>query len=823
VRGIVAALLLAGVGLAPAGMRAQEVGPPAPTTLPPVLGQLPPTPWTPGAAPAAIPLPEIAGRAENTLEWLSGVLAAIAPDPAIQVIADSLAKRKQDVADAGSLVGNAVGRRAGLDQLQDLKRQLTAQREEILAWQATTQKRAEMLEGRVATLAAVKETWDLTLEQAKSDGAPDAVVSRIRALRKEIKETRDAVQAARSETLTQLGEVAQIVTSVRLLLDDVDRARFETRGRFFEADRKPYWSAIGAARSVDSVVKRVRDSLARDWTTLRSFAELEQKRIVRHGLLFLALLAIAFWVRNRARKRRAAGKQIGPMPRVYERPLAVASILALFATPWIYPHAPLVVTGLIGLLLALPTLSIVLDVLMPELRTVWLAILGFYLLDRVRYTVQAVELIERTLFIAEMLAAMTLVLWLRRSAHAERLARLVGSALVVERVLRGMAIGFGLAALSDVVGLSTLAKVLGDGLLTAIYAGLVLYSAVSVTVPLIPVLLGSKPLSLLASVRNHQVMIERILVRLVTWAGILSWLHTALDRTTLLDPVGSAVLAALTTPIGRGDAGVSLGNILGFGVVLAGSLLFARIVGTLLEEDALPRARLRRGVPHAISRTVIYAISVLGVMFAFDAAGVDLSKVTVLAGALGVGIGFGLQNVVNNFISGIILLYERPIQIGDTVEVGPLTGEVKRIGIRSSTVRTFQGAEVIVPNANLIQEQVVNWTLSDRQRRIELPIGIAYGTDPKRVIEVLLAVASAIPEVNEDPAPLALFRGFGESSLDFELRCWTGAENYLPIQSKIAIAMNAALAEAGISIPFPQRDVRVVVEKDARGEAAKPG
>jgi small-conductance mechanosensitive channel len=157
----------------------------------------------------------------------------------------------------------------------------------------------------------------------------------------------------------------------------------------------------------------------------------------------------------------------------------------------------------------------------------------------------------------------------------------------------------------------------------------------------------------------------------------------------------------------------------------------------------------------------------------------------------------------------LILLYERPIQVGDTVEVGALTGEVRRIGIRSSTVRTFQGAEVIVPNANLISEQVVNWTLSDRQRRIEIPIGIAYGTDPQRVLAILTEVAKASPEVLQDPEPLALFRGFGDSSLNFELRVWTALSNFLEVHSHIALAVNAALEEAKIEIPFPQRVVSI--------------
>jgi hypothetical protein len=185
-------------------------------------------------------------------------------------------------------------------------------------------------------------------------------------------------------------------------------------------------------------------------------------------------------------------------------------------------------------------------------------------------------------------------------------------------------------------------------------------------------------------------------------------------------------------------------------------------------------------------------------------------QITLLAGAFGVGIGFGLQNVVNNFTSGLVLLFERPISVGDAVQIGELFGEVRRIGLRSSTLRTFQGAEVIVPNANLISDQVTNWTLSDRNRRIELPVGIEYGTDPEQVIQLLINVAKAHPDVMAYPEPGALFIGFGDSSLDFELRAWTSQfDSFLRIKSELAIGINNALRDAGITIPFPQRDLHV--------------
>ena len=224
----------------------------------------------------------------------------------------------------------------------------------------------------------------------------------------------------------------------------------------------------------------------------------------------------------------------------------------------------------------------------------------------------------------------------------------------------------------------------------------------------------------------------------------------------------------------------------------------------------LPRLTLPRGVPGAISQLAHYAILAFGLLFAFAAAGIDLSRLALLVGALGVGIGFGLQNIVNNFVSGLILIFERPIKVGDTIELDPLLGTVKHIGIRASTVRTLEGAEVIVPNGDLIAGKVVNWTPSDRQRRVDVPVGVAYGTDPDRVVEILVGVAQDQPDVLVHPEPVALFRGFGDSSLDFVLRVWTPEfERWMRVQSDVARAVHHALRDAGITIPFPQRDLHL--------------
>jgi potassium efflux system protein len=208
----------------------------------------------------------------------------------------------------------------------------------------------------------------------------------------------------------------------------------------------------------------------------------------------------------------------------------------------------------------------------------------------------------------------------------------------------------------------------------------------------------------------------------------------------------------------------------------------------------LPNLPLKRGVAYAVTRTTYYVFLLLIFPVILSMAQVELNKFTPLTGALGVGVGFGLQNIVNNFVSSLILLYERPIHVDDTIEVGGLVGTVRRIGARSSTGLTFQGAEVIVPNSSLLSNQVINWTLSSPLRRVDIPVGVAYGTDPERVIKLLVGVAESCPGVLRERAPMAFFTGFGESALLFELRFWCPRhELWFQLQSDVSVAAARAL------------------------------
>jgi small-conductance mechanosensitive channel len=310
-------------------------------------------------------------------------------------------------------------------------------------------------------------------------------------------------------------------------------------------------------------------------------------------------------------------------------------------------------------------------------------------------------------------------------------------------------------------------------------------------------------------VRSHPDLVVAKLSTVFALIGVLLWLRVSLKALTLYDSSYQTAAAALATKFEVGELKISLGGVL---VLVFGTLLavwLARTLRFVLDEDVLGRLDMNPGTREVSASGIFWAAILIGFFAVLAAAGIALDKLTVLAGALGVGIGFGLQNVVQNFAAGLILLFGRPIKVGDQIQLEHLIGEVRSIGFRASTVRTPQGAEVIVPNANLISNQVINWTLSDPKRRVDISIGVAYGVDPDRIVELLCDVGRSHEKVLKEPPIMALFMNHGESSLDFQLRAWVMFDDFVPVSSELAIAVNKRLTAEGIEIPFPQRDLNV--------------
>jgi small-conductance mechanosensitive channel len=281
-----------------------------------------------------------------------------------------------------------------------------------------------------------------------------------------------------------------------------------------------------------------------------------------------------------------------------------------------------------------------------------------------------------------------------------------------------------------------------------------------------------------------------------------------IDLLRLLDRVriwlGQPLLSA-------GGATFSALEIITLTAALGAVIVVGRAIRRALWKRLLPRLHVETGLAYAVSNMVFYAFTTLGTLVVVQASGINLTSLTVLLGALGVGVGFGLQEVTSNFVSGLIILLERPIEVGDRIQVGELDGQVTRINMRATEVLTNDSIAVIVPNKDFITLQVVNWSRGGDSIRVHVPVGVAYGTDPTLVRRALLEAAAEVPEVLRDPAPAVRLVSYGDSSINFELLAWTRdlLQQRLELVSKLNFAIDAVFRRWSIQIPFPQRDLHV--------------
>ncbi len=273
------------------------------------------------------------------------------------------------------------------------------------------------------------------------------------------------------------------------------------------------------------------------------------------------------------------------------------------------------------------------------------------------------------------------------------------------------------------------------------------------------------------------------------------------------------ILEAVREPLFTlGATQITLLTILQVVVLAVGVVLAARLTRKLLRDRLLARSRMDEGTRYAIARIAGYVVQVLGFLVGLTALGIDLSSLTVIIGALGVGIGFGLQGIVNNFVCGLVLLTERPFQVGDWIDVGGTTGRVIRVAARSTMIVTNDNITMIIPNSEFVGGRVVNWSLGgDRLVRIGVPLGVAYGSDVRLVERLLVQAAQENSDVMPDPAPQALIKAFGDNSIDFELLLWTATLYAQPnaLRSALYFAALDKFAEHGVEIPFPQRDLHL--------------
>jgi potassium-dependent mechanosensitive channel len=772
------------------------------------------------AAPSPVPIGEISRRA-RALETRLEQIGAVRPTHLLERVETQLAEAQKEATGASEHAESLLERRLNPSEVarQSARwRRLDARFERL---QNQVGRQADVLDGLLAEIVDETATWQETLREAQRTRAPPAVQREAQRVLEQLAAARSQVGSDYGAALALRDRVRQARGALAPIFERLELEREEFAAALLERQDEPIWQSVRAVSELSRLGGEIAAELAANRAEIGRYARTGRDLLIFQGVLWLTLA----WFLSRARARRdLRHPEIAAAPDPLRHPWAAAFLIAVLVTPLFQRELSRSLYFVISMLALLAWYRVLRGVLASALHGPLLGLAVLMLAEVIRSVLIGVSMVDRTLLLVDLSVGLVGIAWLRRPQRLQYIPWLNAEGFWLG-VLDGwmriaapvLAVGLGAALL----GYTSLADCIATLAIWGTVVGAAWIALIRVAEAVTEQIVEEGGMRHLRMVYRSQARFL-YLVRLALRAfGLLVWAYVTLTSAGLWSPARSAIDAVLSFPIGPGSVAFSLGSLITFAVTLWLSWILSRFVAHALNEELFTRVRMAPGVPFALSTFTRYAILVMGFMIAMGSLGFSLDRVTLLLSAVGVGIGFGLQNVVNNFVSGMILLLERPIRVGDWVQLGDLFGVVSSIGIRASKLRTFDGADVVVPNADFISLQVTNWTLSDRKRRIILPVGVAYGTEPRQVIELLEQAARSHPGVLSDPAPVALFRRFGESSLDFELRAFTDGD-WLAVTSDLAVATNEAFQGAGITIPFPQRDLHLRDVDELRDALDKP-
>jgi len=794
----VAVLILAASCLAPLARmaRAQEDVP----TQPPAA--------TPTPAPTPIPAADIPDRAEQATSLLRELSQYAAPSEEIAAIEEGFAGAQQGIEELAVETEELLAEKLTSAELYEIGNRWLRRQSVLDGWLMTLRDRATALDTNLEKIQQESELWELTRQSADELDLPRAMRDTVASTLEQVADARTVTGQRRDEVLTLQAQVSDLKARIADELAPVRQGIEEQRKSVLMPEQPPIWKAQAQPPGDRTLRDTVRATLQRHVRSIASYSREEASRLARHGLSFLFMAIALVLLHRRAAKWSGEDDSLEAAARLLARPVAAAILLTTLVEKWFHPRAPAEWSRLLSVVLLFALLRLLPRLIPRRLRpALILLVVAVLLWHAIVLLPDSVSLYRRLLAVESALTLCSL-LWVARQLDRRGAPATSAWDRAVVRICRVGVILMVIALVGNTIGSVNLAEALTRGALISVFTALLVWAGAVIVRGAEAVLLHSPAAQKLNMVRSYPERIRAVTGKVIRFVAITTWLYYTLAAFDLLEWFVTTLSKLFTTQISIGEFSFSPFTIIPVLIAVWLTFKISRLARFFLETDVFSRVTLPRGVPGTISKISTYVILLIGFFVVAAMLGVDLTKLTIVAGALSVGIGFGLQNIVNNFVSGLILLFERPIKEGDKIQVDTISGVVQKIGMRASIVKTWQGAEVIVPNADLISGKLVNWTLTDMRRRIEIPIGVAYGTDPDTVMRLLLDVAARHPDVIEDPAPGVPFMNFGDSSLDFELRCWT-VEDFVRVGTELRVEITRALAEQGIEIPFPQRDVHL--------------
>ena len=764
------------------------------------------------AAPTPIALDQVPAEAESAFSELHQIEDTLSKARAALESTDvGLTNLKAEIKARMAEDARILAENPSLDLLYPLRTTWQTYTANLTNSEQDLTQRTANLEDQLATLKQMNQVWQATLQSAPQINMPPAVLQRVQKVVERIDKTKRTAESDRAQVLTLQNSLLMQEARVRRATAAIARAQSQALKDLLVRDGQPIWTA---PRTLTSELQTQSDeSLASQWNATSAFIQRRPSSFGVHAALILVLAGLIQWLRRRIRKPAEAEPALERALSILDLPVSTAFVLSSLFGPVLYSEAPRWIQALIGAVVLVPTLLILRRLLERNLFPILYALVGLYLLTQLRLLAASVPSLARFFFLVETGGGFLFLAWFLRSglvapkrSEGDKLAtakpgasdRFSRAILLIAKI--GLIV-FPAAVLANILGYINLANLLATVFVRGVFIAAIFYVAIRVLDGFVVIALQVRPLGALRAVQLHRRMLYRRACRTLEFLAVLFWLDLMLNFLGLLNPALAKIGDLLNAKVGMGSLELSLGRLLAFAITAWAAFLISKFLRFLLEEDVYHRFRLERGLPYAISTMLHYSILLVGFVVALGALGIDLTKITILAGAFSVGVGFGLQNVINNFVSGLILLFERPIKIGDVIEIEGTVGEVRRIGIRACVIRTGQGSEIIVPNGALISNQVTNWTFSDRARAIEVSVNVLPGANSQRVVELLKTTATSEPGVASEPAPQVYVVNFSAGAITFQLRAWTDRyQDWARVRSDLAVAVNSALVEERIAI-----------------------
>jgi len=757
-----------------------------------------------------IPDTEITNTIESTYSKIKSIEVNLEPDTELDKF-DSIYKHAHIELDSLKKVILTTREFNSVSDIDNVLQEWNTYSQNLNKWSDKINERIKTLQDDYFQISVATDVWNATLKKSKSSGVPRDVLSSTEELYRTLKVLKETIKDNQNEALRKQNRI----TELRLIVDEVNTYLSKTRksiqSDYFVKDRPAIWNSADSTANFNLIKKQFTKSTEDNLNSLQLFY-----RTNKNGLIFQLILFIILWIGFYYLHRQSINEneiddelKLESARGIISEHGITALVLALFASIWIYQANITPIDIIIQFLYITIALFFIPRHIDKRLRIILFGLLFLFLTSNIQVLFSGKILFTRLALLLENVISIWIIYTIASPKIFIRSILKEKNWGIVLKLIPVFYFLIVVSAIANILGYVNLALLLNNATVNTLFNLNIVILVIMVLRHTIYILLRTTFLQNSNIIRQNHHLIERRSFAIVQIIAVFLWIKSILRNLGLLEGLNTWLTDIMEANWKIGESEISVQGIVNFILVIIVTLIFNRIIKSLLKDELYPRVKLARGIPGAISMITGYIIAGYGIFIALGSAGVDLKSFGLVAGALGVGIGFGLQGIVANFIAGLVIAFERPIQVGDTIEIGTMMGDVTKIGVRACTVKTFDGSEVIIPNSSLITNDVTNWTLSDRRKRRDINIGVAYGTNPQQVLDLITEVANKHPEVLKIPAPWALFDGFGDNSLNFRVRIWTTMDNGMTTQSSVTVSIYDALQDAGIEIPFPQRDLHL--------------